>query len=70
MFKFSDVSRPRTAENLSLVTNNNKGTDLPLCLVKDMHFPRTGTSVLFYAVSLIVIFVDSVFEVVDSRYTT
>lgn len=70
MFKFSDVSRPRTAENLSLVTNNNKGTDLPLCLVKDMHFPRTGTPVLFYAVSLIVIFVDSVFEVVDSRYTT
>lgn len=70
MFKFSDVSRPRTAENLSLVTNNNKGTDLPLCLVKDMHFPRTGTSVLFYAVSLTVIFVDSVFEVVDSRYTT
>lgn len=70
MFKFSDVSRPRTAENLSLVTNNNKGTDLPLCLVKDVHFPRTGTSVLFYAVSLIVIFVDSVFEVVDSRYTT
>lgn len=70
MFNFSDVSRPRTAENLSSVTNNNKGTDLRLCLVNDMHFPRTGTSVLFYAVSLIVIFVDSVFEVVDSRYTT